>query len=168
MANIIGIEVSGDTYDLEDSQARQDIQTNSQDIDGIEEKIPSSTSTSNKLVDEQKFSQATTNQDIDLTCLQGYTVSLANITSRSKCGSVECGMVRIKDVSGDRIGTTVTATAFSSPLRPKTSTAFLLYDFVNRAVARAVLNTDGTIGLAESLGVVSGSNELLGEVIFLS
>ena len=49
MANIIGIEVSGDTYDLEDTQARQDIQTNSQDIDGIEGKIPSSASTSNKL-----------------------------------------------------------------------------------------------------------------------
>lgn len=52
MANIIGIEVSGDTYDLEDSQARQDIQTNAQDIDGIEGKIPSSASTSNKLATE--------------------------------------------------------------------------------------------------------------------
>lgn len=59
MANIIGIEVSGDTYDLEDSQARQDIQTNSQDIDRIEGKIPSSASTSNKLATENDIPSVT-------------------------------------------------------------------------------------------------------------
>lgn len=56
MANIIGIEVSGDTYNLEDSQARQDIQTNSQDIDGIEGKIPASASSTNKLVANSELS----------------------------------------------------------------------------------------------------------------
>ena len=55
MANIFGIEVSGDTYDIEDSQARQDIQTNAQDIDGIEGKIPASASTTNKLVVESEI-----------------------------------------------------------------------------------------------------------------
>lgn len=59
MANIIGIEVSGETYDLEDTQARQDIQTNSQDIDGIEGKIPSSASTSNKLATENDIPSVT-------------------------------------------------------------------------------------------------------------
>ena len=35
MANIFGIEVSGDTYDLEDSQARQGIQSNAQNIGNL-------------------------------------------------------------------------------------------------------------------------------------
>lgn len=60
MANIHGIEVSGENYDLEDSNARQDIQTNSQDIDGIEGKIPDSASTSNKLVTEDDLPEIST------------------------------------------------------------------------------------------------------------
>ena len=35
MANIFGIEVSGDTYDLEDSQARQDTQQNEDNIGNL-------------------------------------------------------------------------------------------------------------------------------------
>lgn len=57
MANIFGIEVSGDTYDLEDSQARQDTQINAQDIDRIEGKIPSSASSSNKLATDEQIQQ---------------------------------------------------------------------------------------------------------------
>lgn len=49
MANIFGIEVSGDIYDIEDTNARQGVETNANDIDGIEGKIPSSASSSNKL-----------------------------------------------------------------------------------------------------------------------
>ena len=59
MANIYGIEVSGDTYDIEDSQARQDLQTAESDIDGIERKIPSSASTSNKLATENDIPEVT-------------------------------------------------------------------------------------------------------------
>lgn len=59
MANIIGIEVSGDTYDIEDSQARQDTQTNAQDIDGIEDKIPSTASSSNKLLTKTEVGNTT-------------------------------------------------------------------------------------------------------------
>ena len=59
MANIYGIEVSGDTYDIEDSQARQDLQTAESDIDGIERKIPSSASASNKLVTQEDIPTVT-------------------------------------------------------------------------------------------------------------
>lgn len=52
MANIHGIEVSGETYDLEDSNARQGVQTNANDIDDIQAVIPSSASSSNKLAPE--------------------------------------------------------------------------------------------------------------------
>ena len=52
MANIHGIEVSGETYDLEDTSARSGVQTNTNDISNIEAVIPSSASPSNKLAAE--------------------------------------------------------------------------------------------------------------------
>ena len=50
MANIRGIEVSSQLYDLEDTTAREGVQTNTGDIDNIEAVIPTSASSSNKLV----------------------------------------------------------------------------------------------------------------------
>ena len=57
MANIHGIEVSGETYDLEDSNARQGVQTNANDIDGIEGKIPDAASSSNKLATQNDITE---------------------------------------------------------------------------------------------------------------
>lgn len=50
MANIHGIEVSGETYNLEDTTARNGVQTNTSSIDDIKAVVPSSVSPSNKLV----------------------------------------------------------------------------------------------------------------------
>ena len=80
MANIFGIEVSGDTYNIEDSQARQDTQTNAQDIDGIEGKIPSSASTSNKLATQNDLPDLTVSE-------QTVSVGLLSIHFR-KTGKV--------------------------------------------------------------------------------
>lgn len=49
MANIRGIEVAGETYDIEDTNARQGVETNANDIDNIQAVVPSSASSSNKL-----------------------------------------------------------------------------------------------------------------------
>lgn len=59
MANIRGIEVSGETYDLEDSNARQGVQTNANDIDNLEAVVPSSASSSNKLATENDIPDVT-------------------------------------------------------------------------------------------------------------
>ena len=52
MANIHGIEVSGEIYDLEDSAARNGVQSNTSNIESIDSKIPTSASSSNKLATE--------------------------------------------------------------------------------------------------------------------
>lgn len=49
MANIHGIEVSGQIYDLEDTAARSGVEANANDIESIDSKIPTSASSSNKL-----------------------------------------------------------------------------------------------------------------------
>lgn len=49
MATVYGIEVAGETYDIEDTNAREGVQTNATDIDNIQAVVPSSASASNKL-----------------------------------------------------------------------------------------------------------------------
>ena len=49
MATVYGIEVAGETYGIEDTDARQGVQTNATDIDDIQAVVPSSASASNKL-----------------------------------------------------------------------------------------------------------------------
>lgn len=49
MANIHGIEVSSQIYDLEDTTARNGVQENANDINNIETVVPASASSSNKL-----------------------------------------------------------------------------------------------------------------------
>lgn len=61
MANIHGIEVSGQTYDLEDTTARDGVQTNANDIESIDSKIPTSASSSNKLATEESITSAMDN-----------------------------------------------------------------------------------------------------------
>lgn len=58
MATVYGIEVAGETYDIEDTNARQGVETNANDIDGIEGKIPSSASSSNKLATKEDIASA--------------------------------------------------------------------------------------------------------------
>ena len=53
MATVYGIEVAGEIYDIEDTNARQGVDTNANDIDEIEGKIPASASSSNKLATQE-------------------------------------------------------------------------------------------------------------------
>lgn len=60
MANIKGIEVSGETYDIEDSSAREGVQTNATDIDDIQAVVPASASSSNKLTTQSDLPSIST------------------------------------------------------------------------------------------------------------
>lgn len=57
MATVYGIEVAGETYNIEDTNARQGVETNANNIDGIEGKIPDSASSTNKLATENDIPQ---------------------------------------------------------------------------------------------------------------
>lgn len=59
MANIHGIEVSSQVYDLEDTTARDGVQSNTGNIESINSKIPTSASTSNKLATENDIPDVT-------------------------------------------------------------------------------------------------------------
>lgn len=168
MATVYGIEVAGETYDIEDTNAREGVQTNANDIDGIEGKIPSSASDSNQLIDKQTFSNAKEIDAENLTMLSGYSSSEASLVNHAKCGSVECAIMRFRNIAGNGIGTMGTVNVCSSSLRPKRNTSLFLYDYINKAIIRCIVLTTGIIQFAESGGTVPGNNDMYGEVIFLS
>lgn len=78
MANIHGIEVSGQTYDLKDTTARNGVQTNANDIDGIEGKIPASASSSNKLATKEDIPEVTDT----LSTTESKAISSRAVTTR--------------------------------------------------------------------------------------
>lgn len=98
MANIHGIEVSGETYDLEDSNARQGVQTNANDIDGIEGKIPDAASSSNKFATQNDISEL--DSDItarlavsDITPTAGEGVTITQNTSKRQLNIITISLV---------------------------------------------------------------------------
>lgn len=164
MANIIGIEVSGDTYNLEDSQARQGTQTNAQDIDGIEGVIPSSASSSNLLLSKSDVFTRGESRTLPITLKSGYSASLATLLNVTKRGNITCADVVISDIGGDNIGTTFTALIGSCSLRPIVTTQAVLIEYNSQKPTRLEISPSGNISILESGGITSGTNAIRGVI----
>ena len=105
-------------------------------------------------------------QDIKINMKSGYTATTKNIYAHYSVGKIHFMTLRIDNLAGANIGTSATANVASINLYPKKETSFILSDYMNRAILRCYLYTDGTIVVGESVGVTSGSNSCYGELIF--
>lgn len=104
--------------------------------------------------------------DVSINMKQGYTTSSNSFSNHYSISKIHFLGIYMKNLAGTNIGTISSAAIGVLDLRPKKTTTFFLYDYLNSAVARCYLNTDGTFVIGESKGVVSGSNTLVGELIF--
>ena len=105
-------------------------------------------------------------QDVAIKMKSGYTATTKDIYAHYSVGKIHFMTIRIDNLAGANIGTSVTANIGSINLYPKKETSFILNDYMNRAILRCYLFTDGTIAVGESVGVKSGSNSCYGELIF--
>ena len=105
-------------------------------------------------------------QKVEIKMKSGYTTSTRDAYNHYSVGKIHFMTIRIDNLSGANIGTSVTANIASINLYPKKETTFILYDYMNKAILRCYLYTDGTIAVGESLGVVQGNNSCYGELIF--
>ena len=105
-------------------------------------------------------------QGIKINMKSGYTATTKDIYAHYSVGKIHFMTLRIDNLAGNNIGTSVTANIASIDLYPKKETSFILNDCMNRAILRCYLYTDGTIAVGESVGVTSGSNKCYGELIF--
>lgn len=105
-------------------------------------------------------------QNVVIKMKSGYTATTKDIYAHYSVGKIHFMTIRIDNLAGDNIGTGATANVASIDLYPKKETSFILNDYMNKAILRCYLFTDGTIAVGESVGVTSGSNSCYGELIF--
>ena len=105
-------------------------------------------------------------EDIEINLNPGYTASEANLIRHYKVGKIHFMDVRLVDINGTNIGTTVTANLGFINIHPKKSTNFLLFEYRSNKTIRCYIEPTGEIGIAESPGITQGNNYCVGELIF--
>lgn len=105
-------------------------------------------------------------EEIDINLNSGYTALTSRLDYHYKVGKIHFARVEIRNISGQNIGTTVSADIGLINIKPKKITTFLLYDYQNSAILRCSIQEDGRISIGESKGVVQGNNVCYGELIF--
>ena len=104
--------------------------------------------------------------DVEINLNTGYTAMDIKGYAHYKIGKIHFVTFVIKELAGPSIGTGTTAIVATTNLRPKKETSFFMNDYKNKATLRCYINSDGTLAVAESVGLVSGSNTSYGELIF--
>lgn len=105
-------------------------------------------------------------EDINIEMNVGFTAAAARMSFHYKAGKIHFARVELRNISGGQIGTGETTKFGIINIHPKKETSFLLNDYENGAILRCYLETNGTISIGESVGVVQGKNICLGEIIF--
>ena len=138
---------------------------NTLDIDGTQWEMQD-VEARNRIAELEKSLVTQSLEDINIKLNPGYTAVYADMMFHYKIGKIHFMKVELKNISGNNIGTNVTAHIGSINIFPKKETTFILYDYISNVVLRCQLNSDGTVYIGESKGVVQGSNICLGELIF--
>lgn len=104
--------------------------------------------------------------DINIDLNVAFTANSARLLNHYKVGKIHFAKIDLRNISGGLIGTNQTSKIGTINIYPKEETTFLAYDYKNNAILRCYLDTDRTICIGESIGVVQGDNICLGEIIF--
>ena len=143
MADVKIVDIDGSQWNMKDQVARD------------------------KITELEKNLIAQDLEDINITMNEGYTSELAVLRSHYKIGKIHFAIMHISNIKGKDIGTSVTANIGKINIKPKKSTSCLLNDYRNNVVIRSSIANDGTITMAESVGLIQGNNTCLGELIFV-
>ena len=142
MADVKIIDIDSTQWNIKDQEARNRIAD-------IEENI------STKMLN-----------DISIQLKPDYTADNILFRNHYKVGKIHFIDIRIINIKGSNIGTDTLANITTIELKPAKITSFMLLDCRKPAAVRCILQEDGTIGFAESVGVSNGNNDIVGELIF--
>ena len=96
----------------------------------------------------------------------GYSWSELNLYNHYSFGKIHFVYIRLENISGKNIGSTISAKIGLLNIKPIKETSFMLFDYVNGRVMRCYLDIEGFFYIGESNGVSSGNNICFGELIF--
>lgn len=142
MADVKIIDIDGEQWNMKDQVAR------------------------NQITDIEKNISTEMLNDISIELNSNYTAEEIVFRNHYKVGKIHFVNIRIINIKGYGIGTDRLANIASIKLKPAKVTSFILLDCRTPAAVRCILQEDGTIGFAESVGVLDGNNDIVGELIF--
>ncbi len=179
MANIKGIELASEIYDLEDETARstataasQTATTASQTATAASQTATQADSKIGNLTDLLTTTKtnlvAAINELLTPTILRDETIVLNDgvtatnnlIANRVRAGSIQTGMFVLNNIAAQNVGSVSTAILGTCSFRPKLEISFMGLDYKNNATVRLSISTEGVVSLSESYGVVSGDNAI--------
>ena len=120
----------------------------------------------NKITDIEENISTKMLNDISVELKPDYTADSIVFRNHYKVGKIHFIDIRIININGSNIGTDSLANIATIELKPAKITSFMLLDCRKPATVRCILQKDGTIGFAESVGVLNGNNDIVGELIF--
>lgn len=142
MAEVKIIDIDGVQWEMKDQQAR------------------------NKIANIETIISSQALEDVILNLNEGYQADIVLARYHYKAGKIHFIDFNIKNIKGLNLGTKETAQAFSTNLRPVKNTSFILVDCIAPATLRCFIDTDGSISIGESKGLIQGDNYIYGELIF--
>ena len=135
------------------------------DIDGIQWSMKDETAR-NKITDIEKNISTQDLQDVTIHLNDRYQADSILLRNHYKAGKIHFIDINIKNIQGYNLGTDQTAPAITTDLHPIKETSFILIDSIAPATLRCFLSTDGSLSIGESKGLISGNNNICGELIF--
>lgn len=135
------------------------------DIDGVQWEMKDQTARK-KIVNLETIISSQGLEDITLNLNEGFKADLLLARYHYKAGKIHFVDFNIKNIRGYNLGTDQTAPVFLTNLRPIKQTSFILVDAFAPATLRCFLDTDGSISIGESKGLMNGNNNIYGELIF--
>lgn len=135
------------------------------DIDGVQWSIKDQTAR-DKITNIETIISSQALEDITLNLNEKFKADLFLTRFHYKVGKIHFIDFNIKNIKGENLGTDQTAQVFSTNLRPIKNTSFILVDCIAPVTLRCFIDTDGSISIGESKGLIQGNNNIYGGLIF--
>ena len=135
------------------------------DIDGVQWEMKDQTAR-NKIAEIEKNISTQDLQDITTHLNNGFQADSILLRNHYKAGKIHFIDINIKNIQGHNLGTDQTAPIITTELHPIKETSFTLIDCIAPATLRCFIDTDGSISIGESKGLIQGNNNIYGELIF--
>lgn len=137
------LDIDGTQWNIQDSEARNDIATIKQSM--TVETMPK----------------------IEITLNNGYTAAIKEISSVQRYGKLYMGLIFIDDLSGENVGTNDVATFGKVNISLNIGVFAIGLEYFSSSPVRVFLGKNGDLSLQESAGVTSGNNRLRIPVIWI-
>lgn len=158
MANIRGIELASEIYDLEDTSARNtaasanakatENETAISEVQGDVESLSESALTPKLLA------------NIQIALASGYSADSAVIQNLTQVGRVITGTISIYGLAGPNVGTSSTIVIGTCSLRPLATTFAIGMDYLSSTIVRGSIGIEGNVILNETTNMPTPNNKI--------